>query len=278
VARLDGKIAFITGGARGQGRAIAVRFAHEGADIVICDVPGRRFEGRYPLAAGADLEETAAMVEAAGGRCVAETADVRSQAELDAVVERASKALGPIDVLVANAGVLHEGPFWTLSDEAWSTTIDINLTGAWHSAKAVAPAMIARRRGVMLFTASVMAIDGGLDAAHYVASKAGMVGLMKCVAAELAPYGIRANALMPGGVDTTMSNRDVTGPERDAYLEGTRSWYALPDMTAMPASAVADAAAWLASDEAEYVTGTSLVIDGGRGILPRVNLALRADR
>lgn len=270
MSRLDGKVAFITGGARGQGRELAVTFARAGADAVVCDIPGRPFDGAYPLARGDDLRETERLVCETGRRCLVVEADVRSQAELDAAVALALERFGAIDVLLANAGVLHERPFWEISDDEWSTEIGVNLTGAWHSAKAVAPSMIERRTGVILFTSSVMAIQGGANAAHYVASKAGVVGLMKSIAAELAPYGIRVNALLPGGVDTPMSYHGTGGAEREAYLARTRSWYALRGHAAMPASAVASAALWLTA-EGDYVTGTTLVIDGGGSLLPRSN-------
>ncbi len=280
MGRLQEKVALVTGAARGQGRAIAVKFATEGADVVACDVEPAQSLARYRTASEEDLLETRRLVEKTGRKCLAETADVRDQAALDEIVRRSLDTFGGIDILVANAGILAEKPFWEISDAEWSNVIDVNLTGAWHSAKAVAPHLISRQTGNIVFTSSVMALEGGVNAAHYVASKSGVLGLMRTVAQELCGYGIRVNAVLPSGVDTPMGFNPEPKPgfegkveaERKAYLERSRSWYALRGRMALPPAAIADAITWLVSDEAQHVTGIELVVDGGHRILPRLNV------
>ncbi len=271
MGRLEGRTAFITGGARGQGQAIAWRLAADGADIVFCDI-----------GQAGELEETTQGVISAGRRCVSAIADVRDQAEIDAVVKRGIDAFGAIDILVANAGIT--GPlrrFWEIEDADWQRTFDINLTGVWHAAKAVAPTMIERLSGSMVFTSSMNGIEGGQNVAAYASTKHGVLGLMKCVGLELAPFGIRVNAVLPGPIDTAMLDNAVVRdhisghPEtsRDDYLRAMRPFFALRGRTSLPASAVAEAVAWLVSDDARHIAGVELPVDAGHGILPGINMA-----
>lgn len=273
MGRLAGRVALVTGAARGQGRAIAERFAAEGAAVVMSDIGSQTRVGSYTLAGQDELAAAHEAILGTGARALAGVADVRDQEALDALVSRAIDEFGAMDIAVANAGVLHEGPFWEISDDEWRLVLDVNLMGAWHTAKAVAPHMSERGQGVILFTSSVMARDGGVGAAHYIASKAGVLGLMRGVAAELAPYGIRVNAVLPGGVDTVMGHHGAKGEERQAYLERTRAWFALPGLTALPPAAIADTMAWLASDEAAHVTGAEILVDGGSTLRPRAALS-----
>jgi NAD(P)-dependent dehydrogenase (short-subunit alcohol dehydrogenase family) len=267
--RLKDKVAFITGGARGQGQAIAVRFAQEGADVVFCDVGE---EG--------GLADTIAAVEAAGRRAVARIADVCDQAQLDAVVADGIAELGKIDVMVANAGVT--GPLmrlWEITEADWQRTFDVNMAGVWRTAKAVAPHMMERESGSMILTSSMNGIEGGWNTSAYVSTKHGVVGFMKCAGLELAPFGVRVNAVLPGPIDTPMLDNPVTrahitgkdGATREEYLAAMRPFFALKGRTALPVQAITDAMTWLASDEAQHIAGVELYVDAGHSLLPGVN-------
>jgi SDR family mycofactocin-dependent oxidoreductase len=279
MGRLDGKVAFITGGARGQGRAIARKFAAEGADIVTCDVcerlPGMQYDGATPD----DLAETRRLVEEAGRRCIAEVADVRDFAALEALVRRAIDELGGVDVVCANAGIAAWVPMLEITEEQWREMMDVNVLGPFLTAKAVAPHMIERRSGSIILTASVNAREAGAGMTHYVASKHAVLGLMRNMALELGGHGIRVNAVLPSVIDTTMGHNptnvewifgrsDATDEE---YQVATRNWHLLRNLPAMPPEVIADAMIWLASDEARRVTGTELVVDGGHLTLPGFN-------
>lgn len=278
MGRLDGRVAFITGGARGQGRAIALRFAGEGADIIVCDVC-ETGAVPYPLATEADLEETAEGVRSAGRRCVAEVADVRSQAELDAVAAQGIDEFGRLDIACVSAGIFWTASLWEMTDEVWDAVIGVNLTGAWHTTKAVAPHMIARRSGSLIYTVSTNGWHGGYSYSAYTASKHGVAGLMKCAALELGRHGIRANALLPGAVNSPMmvnpySKKFVTGSADagDEQLDlQVRHNTILPGRRMLPPEAVADAALWLASDESQHVTGAEIAVDAGHTRLPHYN-------
>jgi SDR family mycofactocin-dependent oxidoreductase len=277
--RLKGKVAFITGGARGQGRAIAQKFATEGADIVIADICQDIPTVGYHLGTEEDLRETQQSVEAFDRRCLAEIADVRDQAAMDAVVARGIETFGKIDIVIAQAGIADYKPLWEITEDEWQDAIDVNLTGAWHTLKAVAPHLIERGTGTVVFTSSVNGIEGGWNYAHYIAAKHGVLGLMKSAALELGPYDIRVNAVLPGPIDTKINDyprgrdRIVGHPDatREEYLKSVKYWHALKGRTALPASAIADAMIWLVSDEASNVTGIELIIDAGHNILPGVN-------
>ena len=277
--RLKGKVAFITGGARGQGRAIAEKFAGEGADIILGDICHDIETVGYHLGTEADLRETQQSVEALDRRCLAEVADVRDQAAIDAVVAHGIEAFGKIDILIAQAGIADYKPLWEISEAEWQDCIDVNLTGAWHAIKAVAPHMIERGSGNVVFTSSVHGIEGGWNCSHYIAAKHGVLGLMKSAALELGPYDIRVNAVLPGPIDTKINDypdgRDRIvghkGATREEYLSSVKYWTALKGRTALPATAIANAMIWLVSDEAENVTGVELIIDAGHNVLPGVN-------
>ena len=279
MGRLDGKVALITGAARGQGRAHAVRLAEEGADIVAVDIAEDIESVPYELARADDLEKTVARVEGLGRRSIAARADVRSQEELDAAVERGISELGEIDILVANAGINSLAPFWEISEEMWQDMIDINLTGVWRSAKALAPHMIERREGAIVMTASQASFEPTDQIAHYASAKHGVIGLMRNVALEMAPYNVRCNAVCPGAIDTPMINNPrlyelFAGggePTREVAYESTRHYNLLNNRSMLPPEAVSNAVLWLVSDEAEHVTGVALPVDGGHGILPGYN-------
>jgi len=238
---LDGKVALITGGSRGQGRAHAVTSAREGADVIIVDIADQMATVPYPMATPDDLEETVKLVEAYDRRALAIKADVRDQQQLDQAVAHGIAEFGKIDILIANAGIWTQAPFWELTDDQWEEMIGVNLTGVWKSAKAVAPHMIERGSGSIVITSSTNAWEAGLNYAHYVAAKHGVIGLMKNIALELAPHGIRCNSISPGAIKTPMTDHQgawdmfaghAGGTEQDmleggyhfAALRAPRSW------------------------------------------------------
>jgi SDR family mycofactocin-dependent oxidoreductase len=278
MGRLSGKVAFITGGARGQGKAIALRFAEEGANLILGDACHQGV-APYPLSSEADLQETAALIRARGAGCVAEIADVRSQAALDGLVARGVAEFGGVDIACANAGIFFHANFWEMTDQEWDDVIAVNLTGVWHTAKAVAPHMVARQSGSIIFTASTNARTSMRDYCAYTASKHGVIGVMKSVAMDLGPYGVRANALLPGAMDTPMMNNPytkqyVTGSPEATHQEladMARHGFLLRGRSLLPPRAMADAALWLASDESEHVTGAEISVDAGTVTLPHHN-------
>ncbi len=279
MGRLDDRVAFITGGARGQGRAIAERLAADGADIAIGDI-GRDIDAlEYSLASDADAAETIARVEAAGRRCLAFNADVRDQSALDRAVASTIEELGRLDVLVANAGVVDYKPLWEIPEDEWKTLIDINLTGAWRTVKAAAGHFRERKVGAIVFNSSINGVEGGFNYSHYVSAKHGLLGLMKSTALEFGPYGVRANAVMPTVMDAPINDHQASwnrvvgksGATREEWLDATRAWHILRGRGALPESAVADTVSWLVSDDALHITGAAIPVDAGHTLLPGVN-------
>jgi SDR family mycofactocin-dependent oxidoreductase len=276
---LDGKVALITGGSRGQGRAHAVTCAREGADVIIVDIADQLATVPYKMARQDDLDETAKQVEALDRRILALRGDVRDQAQLDAAVAQGIAEFGRIDILIANAGIWTQAPFWELTDDQWDEMIGVNLTGVWKSAKAVAPHMIERRSGSIVITSSTNGIEPGLNYAHYVAAKHGVIGLMKNIALELAPYGIRCNSINPGAIRTPMTDHQGAwdmfaghpgGTEAD-LIEGGYHFAALAGTSFMDPQVIADTALYLNSDLAAKVTGVTIPVDAGHLILTGVN-------
>jgi SDR family mycofactocin-dependent oxidoreductase len=276
---LEGRVALITGAARGQGRAHAAILAQHGMDIIATDVVADVATAPYPMAGEADLEATAKEVVATGRRVVTARADVRSQSDLDAAVALGLAEFGRIDVLVANAGIWAIRPFWELSESEWTELVDINLSGVWRAAKAVAPHMIERRSGSIVMTSSINGLEPARAFAHYVAAKHGVIGLMRSVALELAPYGVRCNAVCPAAVDTAMTNwqgcydmfAGGPGGTRDDLVSGGPQFHALAGMGMLDPRVVAQAVLWLAGDGASAVTGTALPVDAGHLLLPGSN-------
>jgi (+)-trans-carveol dehydrogenase len=275
VGRVDGKVALITGAARGLGRSHAVRLAEEGADIIAVDLCAQIGTVRYEMATPDDLAETVEQVEALDRRIISAEADVRDVAVLRAVVERAVADLGRLDIVVANAGISSIGPAIELTDEAWQDVIDVNLTGAWRTCVAAAPSMIAAGRGgSIILTSSVAGLIPLRNSAHYVASKFGVVGLMKCLAVELAEHSIRVNSVNPTTVDTPMVLNDATikllvPDSENATTEGLADLMQATHLLPIPwveSLDVSNAVLFLASDEARYVTGVALPVDAGRSI------------
>ncbi|MGD9734457.1 MAG: mycofactocin-coupled SDR family oxidoreductase [Solirubrobacterales bacterium] len=279
MGRLDGQVAFITGGARGQGALLATTFAREGADIIICDICEPIESVRYDLGTRDELEAVAAEVRETGRECIAEVADVRDQAALDAVVAKGLEQFGKIDIMCATAGIQGVRRFWEMPDEQWEDMIGVNLTGVWKTAKAVAPSMIERQSGCMILWASVNGREPLMDYAHYTSSKHGVLGLNKSFALELGPHNIRVNAILPGPVHTEMNDNPVNrdwaagfkGATADDMNASIRHWHSLRGRPALPPEAIINAALWLASKDAEHVHGTEFVVDAGHLILPGFN-------
>ena len=262
---LEGKVALVTGAARGQGRSHALRLAAEGAAVVAFDLCAEATTVGYEPATEDDLTETVAQVEAAGGRIVPRVGDVRSQADLDAAVADATSHFGRIDVVVANAGVSCWGRSWELDETVFQDVIDINLTGVWRTFKAAIPTLIDQGDGGSLIAISSVAGIKSLPAqAHYAASKHGVVGLVKGVAIELGPHGIRANSIHPWGVETHMAHDHTLGSilkENREYLVSFGQ--VLPEPKLAEASDISDAVLYLAGDASRCVTGIQLPVDMG---------------
>jgi SDR family mycofactocin-dependent oxidoreductase len=279
---LLGKVAMVTGAARGQGRAHATTLARHGADVIAVDIAAQIDTVPYPLGTEEELAETAKAVEALDRRVLTVQADVRSQTQLDHAVRRGLAEFGQIDILVANAGIYGITPFWEITDAEWDNMIATNLSGVWRSAKAVAPHMIERGSGSIVMTSSVNGLEPGANYAHYVSAKHGVLGLMRTVALELAPKGIRCNAVCPGSVDTGMTNwagvynmmAEHSNGTRDDLMSGGKYFHALKGTGMLHPDVVADAVAWLSSDAASAVTGVvALPVDAGHLLLTGTNPA-----
>ena len=272
MARVDGRVALITGAARGQGRAHAVRLAQEGADIIAVDLCRDQPELLYDQGTPEELAETAELVRKEGRRIVARAGDVRDQAAIDAAVADGLEQFGRIDILVSNAGIANQGMAHELTDAQWEGILGTNLVGAFHAAKAVIPSMMERESGSIVFVSSTVGLRGVPGMAHYGASKHGIQGLMLSLANELGPYGIRVNSVNPGTVNTPMALNErllklfVTDVENPTLDDAAR---AFKPLTLLPASwvepeDVANAVFWLASDEARYVSGAAIPVDAGQ--------------
>jgi SDR family mycofactocin-dependent oxidoreductase len=274
MGRVEGKVAFITGAARGQGRSHAIRLAQEGADIIAVDIAAPVDLVPYPMATPADLAQTVKEVEALGRRIIATQADVRDYGALKAALDDGVAQLGRLDIVSANAGILSFGKVDVLSEQAWQDVIDINLTGAWHTVKAAIPHLRAGGRGgSIILTSSLGGLKGIQNIGHYVAAKHGLVGLMRTLALELAPDFIRVNSVLPSSVNTDMTQNDamyalfapdLSAAERtkETMVERRKVLNALPIPYVEPED-ISNAILWLASDESRYVTGVTLPVDAG---------------
>jgi SDR family mycofactocin-dependent oxidoreductase len=276
---LDGMVVLITGAGRCQGRAHALISAREGADIIATDIADKIDGLPYELASQADLDETVRLVEELGRRAIGVVADVRSQAQLDAAVARGLEAFGKIDILIANAGIVSLGKFWELSEEAWDEMIEVDLTGVWKSAKAIAPHMIERRSGSIVVTSSVFSSEPAVEYAHYCAAKAGATSLMKTIALELAPYNVRCNAVAPGAVRSRMTDYEASRNRMAGHDEATEEemlaagyhFHALP-RTMLDPEVIAETALYLNSKSASNITGVEIPVDAGHRLLQGLNM------
>jgi SDR family mycofactocin-dependent oxidoreductase len=274
MGRVEGKVAFITGAARGQGRSHAIRLAQEGADIIAVDLVRQVDSVPYPMSTPDDLAETVKEVEALDRRIVATEADVRDYGALKQALDGGVAELGRLDIVSANAGIFSFGTLDELPEQTWQDMIDTNLTGVWHAAKAAIPHLRAGGRGGSIIltssTAGLMALE---NIGHYVAAKHGVVGLMRTLALELAPEMIRVNSVHPTSVDTGMVQNaatyalfapDLAEEDRTSERLGERfqALNALPIPWVEPVD-ISNAVLWLASDESRYVTGVTLPVDAG---------------
>jgi len=272
MGRVDGKVALITGAARGQGRSHAIRLAEEGADIIAVDICTDLDTTGYAGATGEDLDITTKLVEELDRQIIARQVDVRDSAGLTAVVDEAVGELGHIDIVLGNAGICSFGLSWELSDEVWQEMIDVNLTGVWKTTKAAIPHMISRGSGgSIILTSSVAGLTGVGLGAHYSAAKHGVVGLMRTLAVELAQQGIRVNSVHPTTVETPMVDNPalfqvmaptVENPTREQVCEVITGLNAMKVPWIQPVD-VSNAVLFLASDESRYITGVQLPVDAG---------------
>jgi SDR family mycofactocin-dependent oxidoreductase len=270
--RVEGKVAFVTGAARGQGRSHALRLAQEGADIIAVDLCDKVSTiDMYEPATEADLAETVRLVEELDRRVVAMKADVRDSAALAAAVADGVSQLGHLDIVCANAGVFEVVPALETTDQQWRDIIDVNLTGVWNTCKAVLPHLLDNGGGSIVITSSTAGIKGFANTVHYTASKHGVVGIMRALSNEFAGFSIRVNTVHPTAVDTTMIRNDktwnlflpeVAHPSREQAAAAFQATHALPVPWVEPVD-ISNAVLWLASDEARYVTGVMLPVDAG---------------
>ena len=265
--RLQGKVAFITGAARGQGRAHALRLASDGADIIAVDLCDQIPSVPYPMATAEDLADTVKLIEDTGARIVGRQGDVRDRDSLAAALQAGLDELGRLDIVVANAGI---APMQSGAD-GWRDVIDVNLTGVHNTVEVAIATMVEQGDGgsiVLISSAAGLAGIGSADAGSigYTAAKHGMVGLMRVYANLLAPHSIRVNSIHPAGVDTPMINNDFT---RQWLAQIVADSDSPPDMgNALPVQVlhpddIANAVAWLVSDQARYITGVALPVDAG---------------
>jgi (+)-trans-carveol dehydrogenase len=276
MGRVEGKVAFITGAARGQGRSHAVRLAQEGADIIAVDICEAIPENPYDPATEEDLAETVRQVEALDRRIVAEKADVRDYGQLKSVVDRGVAELGRLDIVSANAGISGSpNKSEDIPDDEWTNMLDINLSGVWRTVKAAIPHLRAGGRGgSIVLTSSDAGLFAYENVAHYVSAKHGVVGLMRTLALELAPDMIRVNSIHPTTVDTDMVQNekiyglfrpDLEHPTKQDFADAATQMNALP-IPWVEAVDISNALLWLASDEARYVTGVALPVDAGAAV------------
>jgi SDR family mycofactocin-dependent oxidoreductase len=269
--RLEGKVAFITGGARGQGRSHAVGFAREGADVVLLDACSPIESVPYPMPSEDDLAETVALVERAGARAVATVGDVRDAAAVRDAVDRGLEAFGHIDIVAANAGIVSYGPLWEITEDAWNEMLAVNVTGVWQTIRATVPHMIERGQGgSVIATSSCAGLKGFGFAGHYSAAKHAVVGMIRSLAIEIAPHAIRANVVCPFSVGTDMILNEptyevMTGGANPTF-EGGREAFQSLNLLPIPwvdTSDVTNLFVFLASDESRYMTGIAIPVDAG---------------
>ncbi|MDJ0490923.1 mycofactocin-coupled SDR family oxidoreductase [Rhodococcus qingshengii] len=269
---LQGKVAFITGAARGQGRSHALRLSAEGAKIIATDVCAPVGTVSYNTGTLDELEETKRLVEAAGGEIAIGAADVRDRDGLTRILDEGLTRFGHVDIVCANAGIAEVVPSSSMTDERWNEMIDINLSGAWRTVNVALPHMVKQATGgSVIFTGSVQSVRGMPGLSHYVASKHGIAGLTKSLGNELAEYNIRVNAVLPGNTRTPMMENETMmrvfvpgsdSPSKEEYGAASRSMMALP-MDWIEPEDISNAVAFLASDQSRCITSSLLSVDAG---------------
>jgi SDR family mycofactocin-dependent oxidoreductase len=277
MGRVEGKVALITGAARGQGRAHAIKLANEGADIIAIDICKQIGSIQYPLASSDDLDETRKAVEATGRQIKTFVADTRNFAELEEATRAGVSALGSLDIVCANAGIFPltasaEPDAFAKRAETWRDTIDVNITGTWHTLEATIPILKEQQRGgAIVITSSTAGMKGltmgDSNLVAYVASKHALTGMVRGYAKDLAPHWIRVNSVHPTGVHTPMIDNDVVGrrvtsqPELAGIVTN-----ALP-IDALQPQDVSEAVLYLVSDSGRFTTGSALLVDAGLNLV-----------
>lgn len=275
-APLEGRVALITGAARGQGRAHAIRLAADGADIVALDVCGPVSESvTYPMPTSEDLAETVRLVEETGRKVLAREVDIRDLAAQQQLVADAVEQFGRLDIVVANAGVLSWGRIWEMSEDQWDTVVDVNLNGTWRTIRAAVPAMIeAGNGGSIVIVSSSAGLKATPGNAHYAASKHGLVALTNALALEAGEFGIRVNSIHPYSIDTPMIEKDAMMEIFSKYPTYLHSFAPMPFKPVardgkpglqefMTVEEVADVVAWLAGDSSATISGSQIAVDRG---------------
>jgi SDR family mycofactocin-dependent oxidoreductase len=272
MGKLDGKVAVVTGAARGQGRSHAVRLAEEGADVIAIDICAQIDSVPYELSTEDDLTHTAKLVEEHGRRAVAVKGDVRSRSDMESAVRAGIDELGRLDIVVANAGIWSNAAFVDMTDEMYHDMIDVQMHGPYHLCKAAVPYMIEQGSGgSIIIISSTAGMRGFPSQVHYNMGKHAVVGLMRTLANELAPHFIRANTIHPSSVDTKMIQNEAIwsafapGVENPTFADFGDTFTAmnLLPIPWMEPIDISHAVAWLASDESRYVTGVTLPVDAG---------------
>jgi len=272
MGRVDGKVALVTGAARGQGRSHAIRLAEEGADIIAIDICGEVESVNYPMPVPEDLDEVAREIEKRGRRVLSRVVDIRDLAALKQVVADGVEELGHLNIAVANAGILSIALDEPTDDvqrqKVWNATLGVNLTGAWNTIEAVARPMVAAGNGgAIVITSSTQglkyAANNDLSLTAYTVAKHGLMGLMRCAAADLAPHSIRVNTVNPTGVNTPMVTNEVMGAYGAKHPRlGELMGNLLPIGVVEPED-ITEAILYLVSDSGRYVTGVALPVDAG---------------
>ncbi|ORB19490.1 3-oxoacyl-[acyl-carrier-protein] reductase [Mycolicibacterium moriokaense] len=273
---MEGRVAFITGAARGQGRAHATRLAREGADIIAIDVCAPVSDSiTYPLGTSEELAETVRAVEATGRKVLAREVDIRDLAALQQVVADGVEQFGRLDILVANAGVLSWGRLFEMSEEQWNTVIDINLNGTWKTIRAAVPAMIeAGNGGSIILVSSSAGLKATPGNGHYAASKHGITSLTNSLALEVGEFGIRVNSIHPYSIDTPMVEKEAMMELFGKFPSFIHSFKPFPYRAVsqqgastlqdfMTAEEVSDVVAWLAGDGSLTISGSQINVDRG---------------
>jgi len=272
MGRVEGKVAFISGAARGQGRSHAIALAREGANIIATDLCAPVASAPYDMGTREDLDETVRLVEEAGGKIVARVADVRDLEAMTAAVDEGVEAFGRLDIILGNAGVCTYGDVATMDEAKWQEMIDIDLTGVWKTVRAGVQHMIdAGNGGAIVLTSSTAGLRNLNQIGHYVAAKHGVTGLAKALANELAPHNIRVNSIHPSNCRTPMMTNsgvrkmfrpDLENPTLEDALESYGTIHLLDTPWVEPED-VSAALLYLVSDDGRFVTGTQFAVDAG---------------
>lgn len=272
MGRVDGKVAFITGAARGQGRSHAIKLAKEGANIIAVDLCAPVESAPYAMASPEDLDETVKLVEEAGGKILARTADIRNLPALTAVVDEGVDLFGRLDIILANAGVVTYGNLAEMEVDRWQEMIDINLTGQWKTVRAGVQHIIAGGNGGSIVVTSSISGFFPLDnIGHYTTAKHGVVGLAKALAKDLAPHNIRVNSIHPANVHTPMLDNpgtrkifrpDLDDPQTKDVMDSFTDFHLLKTPWLEPED-VSNGILYLVSDDGRFVTGSQFVMDAG---------------